>query len=417
MTTGVLPLNVLKLRMYSNTGFFETSQVDIDAAWIMTVGNFDGAGISQGPSQMNFDFGDELSEILRAVYTNHRATWDKVFTPYPTYEQALYDAIFVKTQLEKIAWADSISYVDASLEKRGLNAPWLSILQAFAMEQDYRDEYLDVVNVQYYPRVEKLFRSMPMSSRFSFATFYDLSVNRGRYYPVLNLLADCDAIDANNTLTEVEKETQKVYQANMRANAKENGITSTTYVPRRTCMANMGGDYFGDLYDPEVQFDINLEPGLVEKAEFIKDVKAMSFGETKIKKVNLGLQSIFEEPFYTSEAPDTQFRTLPGSYEGIPNQAAVTLATDQPLWIDVQNWLGTRLYYTTDGSTPTTSSQRYTEALTFNGSVTLKTLAVSVYGVVEAVKTLAVTVGAGSVTSISPSVVTQNSIPITVTFV
>ena len=415
MTTGVLPLNVLKSLMYSNTGFFETSQIDIDEAWKITVGNYDGAGISQGPSQMNFDYGDPLSLIFRNVYNNHRATWDAVFAPYPTEKQQLYDAVFVKSQIDKIAWADSISYVDASQEKRGLNAPWIPIFQAFAMEQDYRDEYVEVVNVQYYPRVEKLFRSMACTSRFSFATFYDLSVNRGRYYPVLNLLADFDEIDADTNLTDNEKEAQKVYQANIRANAKENGITSTTYVPRRTCMANMGGDYFGTTYDPEVQFDINLEPALVEKAEFIKGVKEMSFGETKIKKVNLGLQPLFEEPFYTSEAPQTQFRTLEGSWEGMANQSVVTLTAGQSLWIDVQNWLGTRLYYTTDGSTPTTSSQRYTEALTFDTSVTLKTLAVSVYGVTEAIKTLAVTVTGGSVTTISPTVTTQNTIPFNVT--
>lgn len=123
MTTGVLPLNVLKSLMYSNTGFFETSQIDIDEAWKITVGNYDGAGISQGPSQMNFDYGDPLSLIFRNVYNNHRATWDAVFAPYPTEKQQLYDAVFVKSQIDKIAWADSISYVDASQEKEGLMPP------------------------------------------------------------------------------------------------------------------------------------------------------------------------------------------------------------------------------------------------------------------------------------------------------
>src|SRR6476620_217588 len=417
MTTGVLPLNVLKALMYSNTGFFETSQTDIDEAWKITVGNYDGAGISQGPSQMNFDFGDPLSLIFRNVYNNHRATWDSVFAPYPTEKQQLYDAVFVKTQLEKIAWADSISYVDASQEKRGLNAPWLPIFQAFAMEQDYRDEYVEVVNVQYYPRVEKLFRSMACKSRMSFASFYDLSVNRGRYYPVLSLLADFDAIDANTNIDETEKERQKIYQINDRANKFENGIGDpTVYDDRRYCMANQGGNYFGATYDPEVQFDINQEPALVEKADFIKGIKNMALGATKIKKVNFGEQPIFEEPFYTSEAPDTQFRILYNDWQGMANQTVVTLTAGQPLWIDVQNWLGTRLYYTTDGSTPTTSSQRYTEALTFDTSVTLKTLAVSVYGVTEAIKTLAVTVtGGAGVTSVSPTSTTQNTIPFNVT--
>ena len=416
MTTGVLPLNVLKSLMYSNTGFFETSQIDIDEAWKITVGNYDGAGISQGPSQMNFDFGDPLSSILRAVYNNHRTTWDSVFSLYPAYEQALYDAIFVLSQAEKIAWADSISYVDASQEKRGLDDPWIPIFQAFSMQQDYRDEYVNVVNVQYYPRVEKLFRSMPCTSRMAFASFYDLSVNRGRYYPILDLLADFDAIDANGALSATEKEAQKIYQINHLANGFENGIGDpTVYDDRRYCMANQGGNYFGTMYDPEVQFDMNQEPALVEKADFIKGIKNISFGETKIKKVNLGVQPIFEEPFYTSEAPDTQFRTLYNDFEGIPNQSAVSLTAGQKLWIDVQNWLGTRLYYTTDGTTPTISSQRYTGFLTFNESVTLKTLAVSVYGIAEAVKTLQITVAAASVTTISPSETVQNTIPITVT--
>ena len=72
-------------------------------------------------------------------------------------------------------------------------------------------------------------------------------------------------------------------------------------------------------------------------------------------------------------------------------------------------------YYTTDGSTPTTSSTRYIAPVTINSDTTFKYFSVDVAGNVEAVKTSAYTITGASVTSISPSSTTQNTIPFTVT--
>ena len=77
--------------------------------------------------------------------------------------------------------------------------------------------------------------------------------------------------------------------------------------------------------------------------------------------------------------------------------------------------MGCRTYYTSDGSEPTESSNLYNNALTFTSSTTLKIKTISVFGIAEATKTLAVTVPVAGQTTISPTATTQNTIPFTVT--
>jgi hypothetical protein len=91
--------------------------------------------------------------------------------------------------------------------------------------------------------------------------------------------------------------------------------------------------------------------------------------------------------------PNTQFRTNSNSYLGFED-GDVTLNSGQKLWIDVQNFVACRSYYTTDGSTPTEASPRYFDGISFTQSCVLKVLNVSVSGVAEAIRTLNITIPA-----------------------
>jgi hypothetical protein len=272
-----------------------------------------------------------------------------------------------------------------------------------------------------------LFRQLSCTSRMALASLFDLYINKGRYYPINLIQVDFEAIDANETLSEAEKEAQKIYQINQRGNEEENGLNDTKsleFDDRRNAMRDQGGNYFGLLYDPDVQFDMNQEPAISEKTAGDLNIKIGSIdvdnvflGDTPISKIYLGatlLGSAEPEPYTTSKVPDTQFRTNPNSYEGFES-GSITLTQGQPLWIDVQNFVACKTYYTIDGSTPTTASTLYTGALTFNTSCTLKALTVSIFGVAEAVKTLTITVAVAPTTTISPTETVQNTIPFTVT--
>src|SRR5215510_8338840 len=111
---------------------------------------------------------------------------------------------------------------------------------------------------------------MSCKSRAALASFFDVYINKGRYYPINLIQVDFDTIDANGALTATQKEAQKIQAINNRANSEENGLndaSSAIFAPRRDCQANQGGTYYGATYSPDTQFDINQEPAIVEKAK------------------------------------------------------------------------------------------------------------------------------------------------------
>ena len=130
-------------------------------------------------------------------------------------------------------------------------------------------------------------------------------------------------------------------------------------------------------------------------------VENIFLGTTPVKSLYLGanlLGGVTEtprEPFTTDLAPKTQFRTNGGSYAGIGNVTDVTLDYEQPLWIDVQNYVACRTYFTLDGTEPTKLSWVLSDGpFKFTSSAVLKTKTISIFGVAEVTKTLNVTVNA-----------------------
>ena len=69
-------------------------------------------------------------------------------------------------------------------------------------------------------------------------------------------------------------------------------------------------------------------------------------------------------PFRVTHAPN--FSPKPGTYTGIPPSVAITDASK-----------GAVIYYTTDGSTPTEKSQRYTAPVALSSTTTLKAMAIA----------------------------------------
>jgi hypothetical protein len=443
MTLGVLPFEDLKKKVHLTTGFFETSQYTEDAQMYITSGNHDNAGLSVGNLQYNFGPADRAQEWFKYMIDNHVSIVDAAFGANTTELATFKNVINTYTRADRITWGDSISAL-VNGEKRALIPPYKDAFGTMLISAEGKAKYYSMKDMYYWTPSYELFRHLSCKSRAALASLFDTYVNKGRYYPVNALVADFDAIDANAALTEAEKEAQKIYQINWRGNytnavkptpnAWDGSIDQNIFWHgdgvddgRRGCMANQEGVYYGAVYDPETQFDLNQEPATDEKVGAAPinvnlgnvAVDNIFLGNTQISKLYLGATLIGGGEISTvtsNRVPTTQFRTNAGSYAGIADQTAVSLTAGQPLWIDVQEpFVGCRTYYTTDGTEPTAASNLYNNPLTFDTSTTLKVKTISVFGVAAATKTLAVTVAAASVTSISPTATTQNTIPITVT--
>lgn len=396
---AVMPWKELLKWLNLNTGFFETSKYTFETQMPVTAGNYDGAGMSHGNMQYNYAYGNRLNELYLFMFDNHYEVIRNAFGTY-TSEFATFETVTrTYTQTEQINWANSITDFSDG-EGRKLLEPWKSIFANVLVQPELIEKYLEIEEKYYIPNPLSLFKQLNCDSRAALASLVDLSVNRGRYYPIPTLLNDFDAIEANTALSEAQKEAEKIRQINLRGNDPTNGINVSWWTARRECMANQGGTYFGALYDPETQFNITQDVAIKDKfASMQVNLGALQLdnvymGNSPIKSLYLGENLIGNnpEPFVVTTAPITQFRTNPNSYLGIGNVTSVQLNSGQPLYIDITNWVAARVHYTTDGSTPTVNSPKFHEKLTFTAPTTLKILAVSVSGVTEAVKTLNITI-------------------------
>ena len=437
MSTGVLPWDDLVEKLLLNTGFFETSQYTEDAQMYITAGNWDDAGLSAGNMQYNYGAADRASELFAYMLNNHDDVVQAVFGTY-TAEYAKFREVNVTnyTRAQKVAWADTISNwsydVNGNKIRTGnsghfLIDPWKDIIGRLCQTAECKAKYRDMFNAYYVQQPLDLFKQMKCTSRAALASFLDLSINRGRYYPCNTLVWDFENIDADNTKDATAKEAAKIAAINNRGNDNTNGINVTTWVERRNCMANQGGTYFGSSYDPENQFDINQEPAIPEKQAGFSNVtklgeipvQNLNLGGTPVKSLYLGANLIGNAElidYLSSKVPTTQFRSNNNSYVGISGTTA-TINSGNKIWIDCTNWVACKTYYTLDGTEPDTTKTRYTDGILFNtaGTFTVKAKTYNMAGAAEATKTLTLTVAQAPVTTISPSATVQNTIPITVT--
>jgi hypothetical protein len=407
MTTGVLPWSDMRRAIMLNTGFFETNQYELDAQMRIIAGNWDGAGMSAGNLQYNYAYGDRLSELFGHLLNNHESVVSGVFGADTTRFNEFKTVQLTYTSAQKIAWAETITdYTQPSPAGHRLIEPWKTILGDLMVTPECYAKYFEMMDAYYIPNALDLFKQLNCTSRAALASLFDLSVNRGRYYPCNTLVWEFEKIDARTDIDAFAKETEKIKILNLRGNDTTNGITATTWKQRREAQAYQGGDYYGSLYDPETQFDINQEPALPDKvAGFAQDIKLgaleaknLYFGSTPIKSIFLGASLVGNaeiKPYRPATVPNTQFRTNPNSYAGMES-GAVTIEKGAKVWVDVQNFVACKTYYTLDGWEPDPTAAPYTDGITFNtaGTFTLKAKTYNMAGVPEATKTLTVTVPA-----------------------
>lgn len=428
MSSGILPFESIKHQTNLNTGFFECSAYTEDDQMFTCSGDHDGAGMSGGNLQYNFGWANHLTTLYRYMVNNHEQLCINAFgantTEYNTWKTAVLSAV----QQDRLDFGAAITDPNNA---HAIKEPYKTALGTIQISDECKAEYYRIRDVYYWDIPFRIFNTLSCTSRLALASFFDIYINRGRYYPLNMLVNDFEAIDNDPALTDDQKESQKIILINDRGNQTENSMTATQAEPfweRRNCMRNQGGMYWGLAYDPETQFDMNLEPGSEVKAEGtgIKlgsiDVKNIFLGTQPIKSIYLGAELLGGggSAYSYTLPPVTQFRTNPGSYEGIGSATAISITAGAPIWIDCTppNFIPCKTYYTTDGSEPTEASTLYGvngTPIILNSSCTLKVKSVSLFGIWEATKTLTVSVASAPVTTISPAATVQNAIPITVT--
>ena len=249
MTTGVLPWDELVKKLNLNTGFFETSNIELEKQMRVIAGNYDGAGISAGNMQYNFGTADRLTELFNHMFNNYESKVADAFGGYTEDFQTFKTVCTTYTRAQKVAWGNSISITDANpnLNLRKVQKTWETLIGNLMLVPECYAKYVQMMDTYYLQDSLFVFRQMSCTSRMALASFFDVVINKGRYYPVNSLQVKFDEIDANNALSDAEKEAQKIWQINYMGNQEVNALNDTSssgFKPRREAYGKSSGRLF-----------------------------------------------------------------------------------------------------------------------------------------------------------------------------
>lgn len=420
----IMDYDQLRFQVNLNTGFFECSAIAEDDQMKVCSGNHDGAGMSAGNLQYNFGSANRLTELFKYMLDNYDVSiCQPAFGTYTTEYNKWKTAIYSTVQQDRINFGADIT---DPTNDHAIIDPYKSSFGTILLTAECKSKYYSMRDNYYWGAPYDIFRQMSCVSRAALASFFDVYINRGRYYPILTIQKEFEDIDSDGTMTADQKEAEKIRKINYRGNDTTNAMdaSASAFVPRRTAMAEQGGDYYGLTYDPENQFLITQDTAITEKAPstsvFLGSaaIDTLYVGNTPVDSLYLGSTRIGGSAvaYTTSTVPNFQFRSNTNSYAGVESGGSLSITAGQKIFIDIQEPLvASRCYYTIDGSTPTSANTRYVDGIVLNASCTLKVLVESIFGVAAAVGTCTVTVAVAPTTTISPSATVQNSIPITIT--
>jgi hypothetical protein len=127
---ALLPERALDLAIAVTAGF-ETS----GDPYLQVTGNFDGAGLSFGPLQVNFKTGT-LQELFRRFQARDEHRLRTCFGPLWTEWQRV---LHLPSRVQQVAWADALS---RGARKADFDPRWKAALQAVGSEPAFRSEML-----------------------------------------------------------------------------------------------------------------------------------------------------------------------------------------------------------------------------------------------------------------------------------
>lgn len=170
---AIAPQQALE-RAIAVTAAFETS----GDPYLQVTGNFDGAGLSFGPIQVNLATGS-LQELFRRFEARDGRRLERCFGPLWTEWQAM---LRLPSRRRQVAWADALS---RGSRKAAVDPAWASALQAVGAEPAFREETLryayDIYGRKLIAALSWLNGVRPIRIRNfrCLAALYDLCVQQG----------------------------------------------------------------------------------------------------------------------------------------------------------------------------------------------------------------------------------------------
>jgi len=171
---------------FSVTAGFETAGDKFQ----QITGNFDGAGLSFGPAQVNFGTGT-LVPLFRAFEAADAASLRACFTDPDDYSD--WEKILARPRAEQIRWADSIT---TGRGRHDVADPWKGYFQAVGRVPAFREITVESILREYGGKVARAIGQLRKRSRIDvdhlrcICALYDLVVQQG------SLDKAMDAIDA-----------------------------------------------------------------------------------------------------------------------------------------------------------------------------------------------------------------------------
>lgn len=170
---AILPERALDLAIAVTAGF-ETS----GDPYLQVTGNFDGAGLSFGPLQVNFGTGT-LQEMFRRFKARDERRLQACFgNLWPEWQRVL----ALPSRAKQVAWADALS---RGARKADFDPKWKAALQAVGQEPAFRNEMLryayDTYGRKLIVSLSWLRGLVPLkiSNMRCLAALYDLCVQQG----------------------------------------------------------------------------------------------------------------------------------------------------------------------------------------------------------------------------------------------
>jgi len=234
-------------RILELTGLFETSRMPPESYGV-SVGNFDGAGLSFGILQFNLASGT-LQPILQELIAKHS---DLVRSCFGKLYPELQEMLATRSSQPQIEWAKQ-----RTINGRPLRPEWRDAFRQLGITKECIEIQRKIAREKYYTRAIDLWLEYNLWSERGLALMFDICVQNGSIKPETKRLIWADYSKLGDLSPEQHEAARLKIIANRRAEASNPRWVEN--VRRRKLLIATGyGTANGVMVDLEKHFDLKL---------------------------------------------------------------------------------------------------------------------------------------------------------------